>query len=294
MKKSFDYEKVFMGVTQDRSEGYVDNVYKEDYRLERLIQSIPATKGKMLDIGCGGGTLTECLPYFYPEMKVLGCDVSKTGISYAEKYGEGKVKYSVIKNNILPYRDNSIDIIVSLDVLEHVPDIHLFLKEIKRVLKKKGLLFFAVPCEGQPFTFTWFFQKIKIGHNLTFKHIGHIHPEFTHHYVTQLLETKEFRIVSKSYSEHFLYQSTTLFRFLLAKELLEFFFGKNKAEKYYDRSIISMETADNQKGDVMFLFRKVWLKFWSFVNVLTSVERKLLKNISFGGWKLFILSQNLK
>lgn len=283
-----------MGVTKDKSKNYINRVFREDYRLQRLIETINVKKGKMLDIGCGGGSLTECFPHYYPGMKIFGCDISKSAIFYAKKYGNGKVKYSVIKNNILPYRTGSMDVVLSLDVLEHVPSAHLFLKEIRRVLKKKGLLFLAIPCEGQPFTFTWFFQKIRIGQNLTYKHIGHIHPEFTHEFIINLLKTHKFRIVNKSYSEHFFYQLTTVIRFLLAKELLEFFLGKRKAEKYYDRSILSIETNNKQKLDIIFLFRVIWLKFWSMVNILTFLERKLLKYISFGGWKIFLLASSHK
>lgn len=294
MKKKFDYEKVFMSVTTVRSKDYIDKVIKEDYRLERLTDTVRVRKGKMLDIGCGGGTLTECFTKLYPNVRIFGCDISKTAISYANKYGKGNVKYSVIRNNILPYNTNSMDVIISFDVMEHVPNVHIFLKEIKRVLKKNGLLFMAIPCEGQPFTFTWFFQKINIGQNLTYKHVGHIHPEFTHNYIIKLLNKYNFKIVNKSFCEHLFYQLTTLFRFLLAKELLELFMGKEKAEKYYDRSIIAIDNKDKQRTDIIFLFRIIWLKLWRLINILTFLERKLLKNVSFGGWKIFILASNNK
>lgn len=281
-----------MGVRGDRSEGYQNNALRDDYRLGRLIESVPPQKGKMLDIGCGGGASTESLPYYYPQMTIFGCDVSRTAISYAKKNGSGKVKYAIIKEQKLPYKDNFFDVCICLDVLEHIPDIRLFFHELKRVLKKNGLFYLAVPCERQPFTFTWVFQKIKFGQNLTFKHFGHIHPEFTHDYIVKLLHNNKYSILNKTYGDHFLYQIETLFAYFFAKEFLEIFLGPKKAEQYYDRKLLAPKK--NNKKDIFVYLRSIWIKIWGLLYIVIYCEREFMKKVNFGSWKLFVLSRNMK
>src|SRR3990167_10081476 len=101
----FDYDEVFMGVTAGKRKSYFVS-FEDDYRLKMLTEAVELQGGRMADLGCGGGQLTESLVYYYPKVKVYGCDISKTAISYAGKFGSGKVTYSVIRNKRLPYKNN--------------------------------------------------------------------------------------------------------------------------------------------------------------------------------------------
>jgi len=65
-------------------------------------------------------------------------------LSYSE-YGSKVSGVSSEDLMALGYRDDSFDIILTSDVLEHVPDFHRALSEIKRVLKKDGCFIFTVP-----------------------------------------------------------------------------------------------------------------------------------------------------
>lgn len=292
MSGNFNYNDVFMGVRVGKQKSYRRS-FKEEYRLKRLTEALTLKKGKILDIGCGGGILTESLHYYYPKAELYGCDVSKTAISYAKKFGSGRVSYDVIKNKKLPYSSNFLDACVCLDVMEHIPDIDFFLKEVKRVLKKDGKFFLLVPCEGQPFTFTWLFQKIKLGSNLTYKNWGHIHPEFTHKSVEKLLEKHGFRTKRKTYSEHMLYQITNFLVYFLPKEVVEIVFG-NKAERYMDRGIVAMEDKNNNRKDFMLYVRIGWLQFSRILWFLPSVELELLKKMPFTAWKAHFLAISSK
>lgn len=287
--QSFDYEDVFMGVREEKPKTYL-RTFAEDYRLRSLTASITLGKGKLLDIGCGGGMISETLPYYYPKGAIYGCDISRTAISYAKKLGSGKVKYAQIKNKRFPYKDNFFDVCICLDVLEHVPDVDYFLKEVKRVLKKDGKLFLIVPCEGQPFTYTWFFKKIHFGENLTFRQFGHIHPEFTHAGVVKLLEKHGFMIKEKAYSEHIFYQLMHLFIFSLPKLVLELYFGEKKASEYSNSSLIR-----SPKSTVHFLMivRKIWFIMFDFLMMYPMTwETVLLKNVPTTAWKLHVLASN--
>src|SRR3989304_8643419 len=101
----FNYEVKFMGVIEDAQGNYL-RTFKDDYRLKRLKELLRIRKGRILDIGCGGGITTESLNYYYPNTRVYGCDVSREAIKYAKMFGSKNVEYKVIKKNKLPYKDN--------------------------------------------------------------------------------------------------------------------------------------------------------------------------------------------
>lgn len=290
MSEGFDYNEIFMGVMPKKKKSYKIS-FTDDYRLKRLTEAVKIKEGKMLDIGCGGGLLTESLRYYYPKTKIYGCDVSQTAIVYAKKFGSGKVSYGVIKNKKLPYKDNTFDVCLCLDVLEHVPDDNFFLKEVKRITKNGGKFFMVLPCEGQPFTYTWLFQKIRFGDKLTFKNWGHIHPEYTHKYVETLLRKHNFSIDDKAYSEHFFYQLVNFFTYFLPKEIMDCFLGKNAA-KYYDRGVVEKEVCQKREDDFFDYIRKVWLSLGGFLNrSVTALEVESLKKVSVTAWKINLLAQ---
>lgn len=284
--EEFNYEDTFMGVMEGKRGSYL-RTFRDDYRLKRLTESIKKDGFKILDIGCGGGILTESLNYYYPKARIFGCDVSSKAISYAKKYGRGKVNYSVLKGKKLPYRDNFFDVAICLDVMEHIPDVEFFLNEVRRVLKKGGRFFLLVPCEGQPLTHTWFSQKIKLGEKMTFKRYGHIHPEFTHKCVKDLLEEHNFKINRITYSEHLLYQTISLIVYFIPREIMDFILG-TKAKRYSDSGIIRDQGRD---FDIFIILRNTWLVITKILRFLTEWELELLKNVPFTAWKIIILSE---
>ncbi|MEK7533850.1 MAG: class I SAM-dependent methyltransferase [Patescibacteria group bacterium] len=286
--KAFDYEEMFMGVRKEKPKTYFRS-FKQDYRLRSLVRTIKLNKGKLLDIGCGGGMLTESLPYYFPKASIFGCDISKSAIKYAAKFGSGKVKYNQIQNNRFPYKNNFFDVCICLDVFEHIPDADFFLSEVKRVLKKSGSFFLIVPCEGERFTYTWFFQKTHLGEDLTFRYLGHIHPEFTHKRVIALLQKYGFSIQEKAYSEHIFYQLIQFIVLFLPKILLEIFLGKNKANEYTNSSLVK---APKNNNDYLLKVRNLWYKVWDFMMFYPmNWETLLLRRVPVTAWKLHVLSE---
>ena len=98
---------------------------------------------KILDAGCGTGIN---LNYLKKYGDVTGIDISDEAIKFSKKRG-----YKIKKANIekLPFKDNTFDLVISLEVIYHkqVKNDIKALKEIHRVLKKRGLAIIRVPAK---------------------------------------------------------------------------------------------------------------------------------------------------
>ncbi len=107
-----------------------------------LIKKFLPTSEKLhiLDAGCGTGRLAVLLQQLGA---VEAVDISGEAIRYAKKRGIDAKKASIMN---LPFHDSTFSLVTSIDVLyhQHVQDTKA-LKEIHRVLKKKGYLIIRVP-----------------------------------------------------------------------------------------------------------------------------------------------------
>ena len=117
-----------------------DNVVKK-FNLKS--SSKPLKNISILDIGCGGGLLSE--PMSRMGAKVVGIDASKKNINVA-KYHAKKNKLKI--DYICSYPENlkknkRFDVILNMEIVEHVEDLKLFIKETSKLLKKDGLMFIA-------------------------------------------------------------------------------------------------------------------------------------------------------
>ncbi len=97
---------------------------------------------KLLDIGCGDGTVGYFAKNNYRE--VYGVDISDTALEIAEERGVITKKIN-INDEALPFEDNHFDAAVCLDVIEHVFEPVDLIKETFRVLKNGGLLVISTP-----------------------------------------------------------------------------------------------------------------------------------------------------
>ena len=94
--------------------------------------------GIVLDVGCGNATIRSHLP---AHCTYVGLDYPATGKAWygaqPEVYGDARA---------LPFRSNSVDRVLLLDVLEHLTEPELSLQEAFRVLAAKGQLLINIPC----------------------------------------------------------------------------------------------------------------------------------------------------
>ena len=97
----------------------------------------------ILDIGCGGGLLSE--PMSRLGAKVTAIDASKINIEVAKfhaKKNNLKINYLFLPPEKLNLK-RKFDIILNMEIVEHVDDLNLFIKKSSNLLKKNGLMFVA-------------------------------------------------------------------------------------------------------------------------------------------------------
>lgn len=99
-----------------------------------------ASQLKVLDIGCGTGTNLEVLRDYGT---VHSMDVSPIALSYCRDRGIDRICRGDATH--LPFQDNSFDVVIGVDVLEHLEDDGAALREIHRVCRPKALLIAVVP-----------------------------------------------------------------------------------------------------------------------------------------------------
>ena len=98
---------------------------------------------KILDIGCGGGLL--CEPLSRLGAKVVGIDASEKNIKIAKTHARQnnlKINYFCASPENFNHKEK-FDVILNMEIVEHVQDINLFLKESSKFLKKNGIMFIA-------------------------------------------------------------------------------------------------------------------------------------------------------
>lgn len=101
---------------------------------------------KVLDLGCGVGyganyLISECKP-----KSVVGVDLSKEAIGFAKSHYKKKgLKFLVGDAEKTPLPDRSVDVVIALELIEHVSDHKKLLAEVKRVLRRNGVFIVSTP-----------------------------------------------------------------------------------------------------------------------------------------------------
>ncbi len=103
----------------------------------------PLEKIKILDIGCGGGLLSEPMNRLGAE--VVGIDASDKNINVAKVHAKKNnlnIKYICSSPEKLEIK-TKFDVILNMEIIEHVDNVDHFLKACSNLLKKDGIMFIA-------------------------------------------------------------------------------------------------------------------------------------------------------
>jgi len=135
------------------------NRIKKALMIEAFLEDVFANEIKdlnILDVGCGNGQIAN---YFAQKNNCSGVDIQK---QFLDK--DCNFTFQQITNEILPFKDNSFDIVLSHHVIEHVENQHLHLTELSRVINENGIIYLACPNKSS------IFMKGHIGNNKVLKH----------------------------------------------------------------------------------------------------------------------------
>ena len=103
----------------------------------------PLRELKILDIGCGGGLL--CEPLTRLGAMVTGIDASNDNIEVAKLHSKEmslNIKYICCSPENLNF-ENEFDVILNMEVIEHVSNVNLFIQNCSKLIKKNGIMFVA-------------------------------------------------------------------------------------------------------------------------------------------------------
>jgi len=111
--------------------------------FRRKIEKLPLPGRTLLDVGCGGGFLAE--EFARDGFAVTGIDPATRSLEAARKHAADNnldIDYREGKGEALPFPDASFDVVACCDVLEHVDDLSLVIREVARTLKPGGVFFY--------------------------------------------------------------------------------------------------------------------------------------------------------
>ena len=120
---------------------YIKNNIINSFKIQN--KKKPLEKIKILDVGCGGGLLSEPMSRLGAE--VVGLDASEKNINVAKLHAiKNKLKIKYFCTSPENYKASyKFDVILNMEIVEHVEDIDLFLRACSKLLKKDGIMFVA-------------------------------------------------------------------------------------------------------------------------------------------------------
>lgn len=145
-----------------------------------------------LDIGCAAGLMISEICKTYPHAHYFGIDVYDKAIKFA-KENYANINFKVASGDKLPFKDESLDLILCFETIEHVEDPKTCLLEIKRVLKRKGTFILTMDSGNILFRIVWWFWVRTTGRVWQ---DAHIHP-FHHSQLEELIVDSGFKIKKK-------------------------------------------------------------------------------------------------
>lgn len=129
------FNPVRLGYIRDKASAHFNRDPKSARPLEGL---------RVLDIGCGGGLLSE--PVARMGASVLGADASEKNIGIAKTHAAQtgvSVDYRAVTAEALAEADETFDIVLNMEVVEHVADVDFFIRTCASMVRPGGMMLVA-------------------------------------------------------------------------------------------------------------------------------------------------------
>jgi ubiquinone/menaquinone biosynthesis C-methylase UbiE len=136
-------------VLEDTGERLIPQVHAEQIgyaeHLTRYLAAVPLCEGKdVLDIASGSGYGSRELAA--AARSVIGVDISQEAVDYAkEHFPADNLEYRVGSGTSIPLDDDSVDVVITFETIEHIDDYRTFVAEIRRVLRPGGVAVVSTP-----------------------------------------------------------------------------------------------------------------------------------------------------
>jgi SAM-dependent methyltransferase len=170
----------------------------------------------VIDVGCGVGSNLPLLKSM--GFKVIGIDSESYGLSFAKNLSGVLLINGDVLN--LPVKSNSVELVIATDILEHLDDDSIGIKEIHRTLTRKGKVILTVPA----FEFLWGIQDV----------IGMHKRRYSKNEFLRKIEREGFTVLKSSYFNFFLF-----FPIFLGRRLIRLFGLKIESENKINSPLIN-------------------------------------------------------
>lgn len=165
--------------------------YWHGRRFEEVAKLASKVNGRLLDVGCDGGTLTEKVASCARPDRVVGVDISARSLAYTITK-RPQFDLAVGDAEELPFQDATFEAIFCSEVMEHLENPLKMLSEVKRCLKATGYAVVMVPAETPLFKVLWFFWT-KFGRGKVWDH-AHV-QDFGGEALDEVVERAGFHVI---------------------------------------------------------------------------------------------------
>jgi len=106
--------------------------------IQKILKQLEKNNPKIiLDVGCGTGYITDIINRSM-DANIICCDMNSNRISFAKTQFHLETIIADITH--LPFKNSSFDMVLAIEIIEHLPNIESALNEIKRVTKKNIII----------------------------------------------------------------------------------------------------------------------------------------------------------
>jgi 2-polyprenyl-3-methyl-5-hydroxy-6-metoxy-1,4-benzoquinol methylase len=140
------YDQRYSGDYREHLSGYEIARWEAlDHFIAHVLK--PGSAGKVLDYGAGSGLHVALWEHIFRGAELHFCDISPVAMEkFTAKYPRYAQRYSLVRESRSGLSDNTFDVIVSVEVMEHVENLERYAGDIKRLLKPGGCFIWTTPC----------------------------------------------------------------------------------------------------------------------------------------------------
>lgn len=136
------YDSKYFLYSEGAQQFFRNEIHSRFYRAANIVNLENRSSITILDVGCGRGDFIKVLASQYSQINIIGIDYSDAAVDIAKENLSKYLNVNILKSDSanLPFKNNSIDYVFCLDIVEHLYPDHLdkTIKSVFRILKPGG------------------------------------------------------------------------------------------------------------------------------------------------------------